>query len=155
MGSTTYMLRPSPNPLLYYFRLGGLLTGFLLRFISVHQYYVTMKSSVDRSLTRLKADMKLSFNDISLNSWQIWLKFSSVWRYLVGAGVTWVLKTGCDWGGWRSWLWPVTTGYDQFFAVFCSFSLVFWLFPFLVNWSQSWSSKKGAQKPWPDQTLKH
>ena len=37
------MLRPSPNPLLYYFRLGGLLSRFLLHFISVHQYYVILK----------------------------------------------------------------------------------------------------------------
>ena len=45
------MLRPSPNLLLYYFGLGGLLSGFLLCFISVHQYYIIMKLSVDQSLT--------------------------------------------------------------------------------------------------------
>ena len=55
MGGTTYTLRPSPNPLLYYFGLGGLLTRFLLRFISVHQYYVITKFQVDRSLTYLSS----------------------------------------------------------------------------------------------------
>ena len=43
MGGTTHTLRPSPNLLLYYFRLGGLLSRFLLCFISVHQCYVSMK----------------------------------------------------------------------------------------------------------------
>ena len=52
MGGTTYTLRPSPNLLLYYFGLGGLLSGFLLCFISIHQYYVITKPSVDRSLTQ-------------------------------------------------------------------------------------------------------
>ena len=50
-GGTTYTLRPSPNPLLYYFGLCGPLTGFKLRFISVHQYYIITKFRVDRSLT--------------------------------------------------------------------------------------------------------
>ena len=50
-GGTTYTLRPSPNPSLYYFGLGGPLTGFKLRFISIHQYYVITKFRVDRSLT--------------------------------------------------------------------------------------------------------
>ena len=45
------MLRPSPNLLLYYFGLGGPLTRFKLRFISIHQYYVITKFRVDRSLT--------------------------------------------------------------------------------------------------------
>ena len=56
MGGTTHMLRPSPNLLLYYFRLGGLLSRFLLHFISIHQYYVITKLLVDQNLT---VDFKL------------------------------------------------------------------------------------------------
>jgi hypothetical protein len=32
-------------------------------------------------------------------------------------------------------------------VVFVSFSLVIWLFPFMINWSWSWSFQKRAQKP--------
>ena len=42
-----------------------------------------------------------------------------------------MLKTGCDRGGWRSWLRPVMTDYDWFFAFF---AVSVWSFGYFLLW---------------------
>ena len=53
-----------------------------------------------------------------------------------------------------NWYEPVTTAYVWFFAVFFSVMVqFFWLFPFVVDWSQSWFSHE-VVKNWTRLDLK-
>ena len=59
--------------------------------------------------------------------------------------------TGVDWYRLQFSNEPVMTGYDWFFAVFFSFSLVIWEFPFIVNRSRSqFSQKRQKNRTGPD-----